>query len=176
MVTCQLLRGPKARLAILRGSASRTVLKSMVRISPRSAKFSTEPANVRIEEVSYLILCSTMMRLRGMEVLGVTPFDDGVCGRDDPSVPCRSIFQIPADARIGSSYAVYWLWDYSGKLGSSADRVEVRISSLASESPNSRSFILLAWTSISLHELSHLVLLPLTWISYDKSEMVPSSA
>lgn len=60
-------------------------------------------------------------------VLGVTPFDDGICGRGDPALPCRSSFQIPSDATVGSVYTVYWLWDYSGKLGPNTGHVEACI-------------------------------------------------
>ncbi|KAI9855645.1 MAG: hypothetical protein M1813_009691 [Trichoglossum hirsutum] len=59
-------------------------------------------------------------------LLNVTPFDDGTCGRGDPTLPCRSAFQIPPDAMTGSVYRIYWLWDYSSKLGNNTGHVEVR--------------------------------------------------
>ncbi|KAI9869369.1 MAG: hypothetical protein M1813_000158 [Trichoglossum hirsutum] len=57
-------------------------------------------------------------------ILNVTPFDDGICGREDPTLPCHSTFQIPLDADAGSVYRIYWLWDYSGKLGNNTGHIE----------------------------------------------------
>lgn len=58
-------------------------------------------------------------------VMGSTPFDDGVCGRKNISVPCTSHFTIPRNLTAGSLFTVYWLWDYSGKLGRNVPHVEV---------------------------------------------------
>ncbi|OCL06477.1 hypothetical protein AOQ84DRAFT_390164 [Glonium stellatum] len=57
-------------------------------------------------------------------LLGVNSFDDGKCGRGDLGLPCRSTFQIPTKAVVGSVYTVYWLWNYSGKLGNNTKHIE----------------------------------------------------
>ncbi|KAA8913376.1 hypothetical protein FN846DRAFT_130032 [Sphaerosporella brunnea] len=73
-------------------------------------------------------------------LLSTAPFDDGVCVEVNPSEiskervaanggvppgPCKSTFKIPETVAPDSVYTVYWVWDFSGKLGNDApDHVE----------------------------------------------------
>ncbi|KAI9767641.1 MAG: hypothetical protein M1840_005512 [Geoglossum simile] len=57
-------------------------------------------------------------------ILNTAQFDDGICGHGDPILPCHSTFQIPFDIVTGGVYRIYWLWDYSGKLGNNTGHIE----------------------------------------------------
>ena len=63
-------------------------------------------------------------------VLAVTSFDDGNCGHPNPDgshnvTTCYSKFQIPGNVETESLYTIYWLWDFSAKLGRDTKHVEV---------------------------------------------------
>ena len=54
-----------------------------------------------------------------VSVLSSTLFDDGLCGNHSSPFfgTCHSSFQIPINAQIGSIWTIFWLWDFTGKLG-----------------------------------------------------------
>ncbi|KAG0124881.1 hypothetical protein HOY82DRAFT_493578, partial [Tuber indicum] len=75
--------------------------------------------------------CDTLYEVMGWgptegqrgRLLTIAPFDDGVCTeangtpishrRGGMNIPCNSEFTVPADVKPGSTYTVYWIWDYS---------------------------------------------------------------
>lgn len=61
------------------------------------------------------------------KVLGSSQFNDGICGFGNNTMPCHSTFTIPPDTTVGYPYTVYWLWDFSGKLGKNTTCTEVRL-------------------------------------------------
>lgn len=71
---------------------------------------------------------------KGKLLSGPTSYDDGVCAEDNPSpisaargaqgkasIPCHSNFKLPESLKDGSTYTVYWVWDFSLKAGPGKD-------------------------------------------------------
>ena len=66
-------------------------------------------------------------------LLKVNPYDDGLCaepngtplsaqrgvGPTRENKACRGNFRLPADLKSGSTYTVYWVWDFSWHFSSS---------------------------------------------------------
>ena len=62
-------------------------------------------------------------------LIGENPFDDRICaesnnskvssdrqvGLDKPTLPCKGSFTLPGGLKPGSTYTVYWVWDFSNK-------------------------------------------------------------
>ena len=66
----------------------------------------------------------------GFALSGKLPFDDGECYEDNPTFQegtgrvrgkgCESSFTIPEDLPTGQQLTVFWVWDFSGKVGDPA--------------------------------------------------------
>ncbi|PWW79110.1 hypothetical protein C7212DRAFT_153264 [Tuber magnatum] len=67
---------------------------------------------------------------RGRLLEKPSDFDDGGCAEKDNGTPiskqrkaaggggaCKSVFKLPEDAKVGSKFTVYWVWDYSNHFG-----------------------------------------------------------
>ncbi|KAI5842779.1 hypothetical protein BZA05DRAFT_190576 [Tricharina praecox] len=66
---------------------------------------------------------------QGKLLAGPTDFDDGTCVEDNGTPeaikrkaaggggPCKSTFKLPEDLQPGSTYTVYWVWDFSLHFG-----------------------------------------------------------
>ncbi|CAZ79530.1 unnamed protein product [Tuber melanosporum] len=66
---------------------------------------------------------------RGRLLANPSNFDDGKCAEtnDTPIAKqrkaaggggaCKSVFKLPEDAKVGSTFTVYWVWDYSNHFG-----------------------------------------------------------
>ncbi|KAG0635317.1 hypothetical protein HOY80DRAFT_982537 [Tuber brumale] len=66
---------------------------------------------------------------RGRLLANPSNFDDGKCfePNDSPIAKqrkasggggaCKSVFKLPEDAKVGSTFTVYWVWDYSNHFG-----------------------------------------------------------
>lgn len=87
-------------------------------------------------------------RSRKGTLLSISPFDDGRCGRGNAFLPCPRSFSVTLDVVTGSVYSIYWLWDYSGRLGNGTEHIEVC------------SAIMLYLISIDVDEVS---ITPLVW-------------
>ncbi|KAF8463132.1 hypothetical protein BDZ91DRAFT_796632 [Kalaharituber pfeilii] len=81
---------------------------------------------------------TTLKDIRGWQpgssnrgLLATVPFDDGLCAEPGSEAkprgaprwanggggPCKGQFQIPEDVKPGTMYTVYWVWDFSKKVG-----------------------------------------------------------
>lgn len=66
----------------------------------------------------------------GFALSGKLPFDDGECYEDNDTFQegtgrvrgkgCESSFTIPDNLPIGQQLTVFWIWDFSGKVGDPA--------------------------------------------------------
>ena len=66
---------------------------------------------------------------RGRLLANPSNFDDGTCVEPNGTPianqrkaaggggPCKSAFKLPQDAKVGSTFTVYWVWDYSNHFG-----------------------------------------------------------
>jgi hypothetical protein len=66
---------------------------------------------------------------RGRLLVKPSDFDDGSCVEPNSSPiarqrkaaglggVCKNVFRLPEDAKVGTTYTVYWVWDYSNHFG-----------------------------------------------------------